>query len=83
METRTNEGRTIRARDCKTSTREGEGKQNDRRPLGLDDDGDGATDCDDADCSGDPACDCLPKNATCNAEEECCSGICKNNGRCR
>lgn len=50
---------------------------------GLDDDCDGASDCADADCDGDPACACSPKNASCSTDEECCSGVCKNNGRCR
>lgn len=51
---------------------------------GEDNDCDDATDCDDADCDGDPACpDCLPKNARCSTDEECCSGVCKRNGRCR
>ena len=45
---------------------------------GIDNDCDGDTDCDDADC----AC-CSPKNASCSSDDECCSGICKNNGRCR
>jgi len=44
---------------------------------GIDNDGDGATDCDDSDCSGDPACstpvtcsDYTSKNA-CNAQASC------------
>ncbi len=50
---------------------------------GIDNDCDGDTDCDDTDCDDDPACACSPKNASCLSNEECCSGICKNNGRCR
>jgi probable HAF family extracellular repeat protein len=50
---------------------------------GVDDDCDGFLDCDDEDCDGDPACTCLPKNATCTLDTECCSGNCKANGRCR
>ncbi len=26
---------------------------------------------------------CVPKNDSCTSDAECCSGICKNNGRCR
>jgi hypothetical protein len=44
-------------------------------------------DCQDSQCTGDPACDepiCAPKNAACSTvNEDCCSGICKRNGRCR
>jgi len=30
------------------------------------------------------SCDsCVPKNASCSQNNECCSGTCKNNGRCR
>ena len=30
------------------------------------------------------ACDpCVPKNASCTSGAECCSGVCKHNGRCR
>jgi len=49
----------------------------------VDDDCDGAVDCDDQDCDGDLACTCLPKNAACTLDAECCSGDCKANGRCR
>jgi hypothetical protein len=26
---------------------------------------------------------CQPKNADCSSHSDCCSGICKRNGRCR
>jgi extracellular elastinolytic metalloproteinase len=44
-----------------------------------------AVDCSDYDISGCTGCGpvCLPKNASCSADEECCSTVCKNNGRCR
>ncbi|RMH21728.1 MAG: hypothetical protein D6696_05150 [Acidobacteria bacterium] len=52
---------------------------------GQDNDCDGLVDCDDADCSADPACQvtCQPKNASCSTNADCCSGVCKANGRCR
>ena len=51
---------------------------------GIDNDCGGGIDCSDTDCTSDPACTiCLPKNATCTLGSECCSGVCKNNGRCR
>ena len=31
----------------------------------------------------DPDCPCGAKNDPCSADEDCCSGQCKNNGRCR
>jgi hypothetical protein len=48
---------------------------------GIDDDCDGATDCDDTDCGADPSCavTCLDSGAACNSDDECCSGRCKNN----
>lgn len=62
----------------------------------ADDDCDSDVDCNDADCTGDPACDgggetCanpggLPKNANCSGDSECCSNKCKgppNNKTCR
>lgn len=53
----------------------------------VDDDCDGDVDCDDADCSGDPACEtgCTlgQKNDPCDTGADCCSGICKRNGTCR
>lgn len=50
---------------------------------GIDNDCFGDVDCDDPDCASDAACTCLPKNATCTSDGECCSGDCKANGRCR
>jgi len=52
---------------------------------GLDNDCDTDVDCDDSDCTGDPACEstCGPKNAVCSDNQDCCSMICKRNGRCR
>ncbi len=51
---------------------------------GVDNDCDGATDCDDSDCSGDPACDtgCVnpggaPAGTSCVDDAECCSNKCK------
>jgi lysyl endopeptidase len=52
---------------------------------GIDNDCDTDVDCDDSDCSGDPACQstCEPKNGVCSENLDCCSMICKRNGRCR
>lgn len=51
---------------------------------GVDNDCDGAVDCDDADCSFAAACQpCQPRGGTCNADSDCCSGGCKRNGTCR
>jgi hypothetical protein len=52
---------------------------------GIDNDCGGGIDCADADCDGiDPACPvCAPRNDSCSLDSECCSGICKRNGRCR
>jgi len=52
---------------------------------GIDNDCDAATDCSDtADCGTDPSCNvCKPRNASCSLDNECCSGDCKGNGRCR
>ena len=56
---------------------------------GIDEDCNGDIDCDDATCIGpppDPACEqCTlgQKNDPCSTGADCCSGICKNNGRCR
>jgi hypothetical protein len=45
---------------------------------GLDNDCDGATDCSDDDCSGDPLCSsCSGTGADCSSDGECCSGKCK------
>jgi len=50
---------------------------------GIDNDCDNYTDCDDSDCDGDPACpDCLPKNAPCTDNADCCSGNCRPSGKC-
>jgi exonuclease III len=50
---------------------------------GIDNDCDTYTDCDDSDCDGDPACpDCLPKNAPCTDNADCCSGNCRPSGKC-
>jgi hypothetical protein len=52
---------------------------------GVDNDCDTDIDCDDSDCTGDPACEssCGPKNAICSDNLDCCSMVCKRNGRCR
>ena len=53
---------------------------------GVDEDCDLAIDCLDSDCLLDPACEipeCALKNESCSLDEDCCSGICKANGRCR
>jgi hypothetical protein len=45
---------------------------------GADDDCDGTGDCNDADCSGDPACTaCSPSGAACSSNSQCCSNRCK------
>jgi hypothetical protein len=43
---------------------------------GIDNDCDDLADCLDADCATDPACDCLPPDALCTADDECCSNKC-------
>jgi lysyl endopeptidase len=61
---------------------------------GIDNDGDGATDCSDSDCSGDPACGttgCVNEGGadagtSCTSNAECCSDKCKggpNNKVCK
>jgi V8-like Glu-specific endopeptidase len=53
---------------------------------GVDDDCDNAVDCDDSDCTGDPACEgCTlgQRRDPCSSGADCCSGICKRNGTCR
>ena len=47
---------------------------------GLDDDCDGAVDCDDADCTGDPACilSCTNLGDPCQKDADCCTGNCSN-----
>lgn len=51
---------------------------------GIDEDCDGQADCDDptGECDSDPACDCLPKSASCSDDSECCSNRCRA-GACR
>jgi len=46
---------------------------------GQDEDCDGLTDCDDADCSADPACNVVCGNAgdSCNGNADCCSNRCR------
>jgi len=46
---------------------------------GLDDDCDGSVDCNDSDCSGDPACQqtCSGYGESCNNNSDCCSLRCK------
>lgn len=43
---------------------------------GIDEDCDGYADCDDGDCSADPACSCLPADSPCVYDSECCSNKC-------
>jgi lysyl endopeptidase len=52
---------------------------------GADNDCDTAVDCIDSDCTSHPACQsaCAPKNAACGQNSDCCSMVCKPNGRCR
>ena len=52
---------------------------------GIDNDGDGRTDCADEDCSSDPLCSssCYPRKAECTTNEECCSGKCLRNNTCK
>jgi hypothetical protein len=49
----------------------------------IDDDCDGNTDCDDGDCTVDPACDCLQKGESCSDGNECCSGTCLPSNKCK
>ena len=47
---------------------------------GIDEDCDGATDCADSDCSGDPACGgggCAQTGDSCSSNGDCCSNKCK------
>ncbi len=51
---------------------------------GIDNDCDGLTDCDDPDCDGTAACPaCGGRNEPCAVDGDCCSGVCRNNGKCR
>jgi hypothetical protein len=56
---------------------------------GFDNDCNGVADCDDAICAGDPGTcpTCKAKGASCDANEECCSGRCEargnSNPKCR
>jgi oligosaccharide reducing-end xylanase len=49
---------------------------------GVDEDCDGDVDCDDSDCSDDPACQCGANKDPCSTGADCCSGVCKA-GSCR
>ncbi len=49
---------------------------------GIDDDCDGAVDCEDNDCATIFSCQCLVKNTPCQSGDDCCSGSCKK-GMCR
>jgi len=51
-----------------------------------DNDCDGDIDCNDSDCADLKVCDediCEPKNVSCTVDLDCCSTVCKPNGRCR
>jgi len=43
----------------------------------VDNDCDGLIDCDDADCSGDPACACAATGEPCTDDADCCSNKCR------
>lgn len=49
---------------------------------GIDNDCDGAADCDDGDCSTDPACECGEKGVSCSEDSDCCSNRC-HRGTCK
>jgi hypothetical protein len=50
----------------------------------IDNDCNGAVDCDDSECRDLPICgSCLPKGTTCTSGEECCSGSCHPRKGCR
>jgi hypothetical protein len=51
----------------------------------IDNDCDGAVDCDDSDCTSDAACQqtsCLGNKVVCTSDDECCSGNCRR-GTCK
>jgi hypothetical protein len=52
---------------------------------GVDNDCDTDIDCGDVDCADDPACQgsCAEMNDSCFENSDCCSMVCKPNGRCR
>src|SRR6185436_19636863 len=45
---------------------------------GVDNDGDGFTDCADSNCTGSPSCNptCSAKGASCTSNSQCCSNKC-------
>jgi hypothetical protein len=49
---------------------------------GVDNDCNGAVDCDDGECDTDPACACKVKKETCQVNEDCCSNRCSNKKVC-
>jgi len=49
---------------------------------GMDNDCDGAIDCDDPDCDADPSCDCFERGVTCSEDSKCCSKRC-HRGKCK
>jgi hypothetical protein len=48
---------------------------------GTDDDCDGAADCADSACSGEPACLCKGSGQACSSSSECCSNNCRTKGK--
>ncbi|UCG17744.1 MAG: N-acetylmuramoyl-L-alanine amidase [Phycisphaerales bacterium] len=48
----------------------------------VDNDCDTFADCDDGDCDGDPACECLLRGEVCTLDSECCSNWC-HRGECK
>ncbi len=65
--------------DCPGAAPDETGQCND----GLDNDCDGAVDCNDSDCIGNPACpSCGGNRSECSSNSQCCSNNCKN-GTCR
>ena len=47
----------------------------------IDDDCNGATDCADSACSGEPSCACQGAGQSCSVSSECCSGNCRTKGK--